>query len=578
MDVSVFDRLDTPVLMFDRQGQLVFANAAAVSLLSVESPTCRWPDVYDELPDCYSYRIHSAMESEERPAIVLECLPPQDPVLAEENRRLKGQLEELERLMHETSDELFVSDHEGRVVWVTDRVETLYNLSPRDIIGKTVFELEANRLFYPSVTAIVLRERKRTTILQTAYDGRRIAVTGTPVFDDDGRLVRVISTGIDVRDLVGLMPTAVPTEQQGSKGRRRGPAAVEPWRRLEAGDGAQSFVATSVCMHTLLQKLERAAKTDATVLLLGETGVGKNRLAKAVHDWSERRSGPLIEVNCATIPETLFDSELFGYAKGAFTGANREGKRGKVDAANGGTLFLNEVGELPLGVQAKLLDFLQTHTYTPVGGVYPIAVDLRVVCATNRDLMQMVRQGTFRADLYYRLNVISLRIPPLRERLDDIAPLATHLVSLLSQRYSLGAMSLAPDALASLSAHTWPGNVRELENVLERACLYLEQDQGLLRAVDITPLIDPADSTDAETGFATPGLQQNGHSGGRSLGHSGATAPREVQLAAALEQVEREAYELAAQTCRSTYEVAAQLGVSQATAVRRLKKFGLQVR
>lgn len=560
MDVSVFDRLDTPVLMFDRQGQLVFANAAAVSHLPVEWANCRWPDVYDQLPDRYSYRIHSASETDEQPAIVLECLPPQDPVLEAENRRLARQLEELERLMHETSDELFVSDHEGRVVWVTDRVETLYNVSRRQIIGKTVFELEADRLFYPSVTAIVLRERKRTTILQTAYDGRRIAVTGTPVFDDDGHLVRVISTGIDVRELVGLMPVASAAENPGGETKlgRRGATSVEPERR-----GTPTFITASAHMQDLLRRLERAAQTDATVLLLGETGVGKNRLAETVHYWSERRNGPLIEVNCATIPESLFDSELFGYAKGAFTGANREGKRGKVDAANGGTLFLNEVGELPLGVQAKLLDFLQTHAYTPVGGVYPMAVDLRVVCATNRDLVQMVRQGSFRADLFYRLNVISLLIPPLRERIDDIALLAQYLVSQISKRHNLPDMSLAPDAVRSLCAHSWPGNVRELENVLERACLYADQSvlhaTDLIRSADyVDRLVDGPDvvmqkvTSDTQTGIAS--------------------------LSDALEQVERAVYEQAVRTCRSTYEVAAQLGVSQATAVRRLKKFHLRVR
>lgn len=214
---------------------------------------------------------------------------------------------------------------------------------------------------------------------------------------------------------------------------------------------------------------ERAARTGSTVLLLGESGVGKEVFARAIHAASSRRGGPFVSVNCAAIPDNLMESELFGYVEGAFTGAAKGGKPGKFELASGGTIFLDEIGDMSLQLQAKLLRVLQTHKIERVGGTREIDVDVRVMAATNKDIAAMVEQGTFRLDLYYRLNVVTIRIPPLRERIEDIPLIISRSLAKLSARCPTKVTSVSPEALRILLDYDWPGNVRELENVLERA-------------------------------------------------------------------------------------------------------------
>ncbi|MDI7248053.1 MAG: sigma 54-interacting transcriptional regulator [Bacillota bacterium] len=214
---------------------------------------------------------------------------------------------------------------------------------------------------------------------------------------------------------------------------------------------------------------ERAARSGSTVLLLGESGVGKEVFARAIHAASSRRGGPFVSVNCAAIPDNLMESELFGYVEGAFTGAAKGGKPGKFELASGGTIFLDEIGDMSLQLQAKLLRVLQTHKIERVGGTREIDVDVRVMAATNKDLKAMVEQGTFRLDLYYRLNVVTIRIPPLRERIEDIPLIISRSLAKLSARCPTKVTSVSPEALRILLDYDWPGNVRELENVLERA-------------------------------------------------------------------------------------------------------------
>jgi DNA-binding NtrC family response regulator len=214
---------------------------------------------------------------------------------------------------------------------------------------------------------------------------------------------------------------------------------------------------------------ERAARSGSTVLLLGESGVGKEVFARAIHAASSRQGGPFVSVNCAAIPDSLMESELFGYTDGAFTGATKGGKPGKFELASGGTIFLDEIGDMSLQLQAKLLRVLQTHKVERVGGTREIDVDVRVMAATNKDLEAMVGQGTFRLDLYYRLNVVTIRIPPLRERIEDIPLIISRSLAKLSARCPTRVTSVSPEALRILLDYSWPGNVRELENVLERA-------------------------------------------------------------------------------------------------------------
>lgn len=255
-------------------------------------------------------------------------------------------------------------------------------------------------------------------------------------------------------------------------------------RALRNGTDTRGFVFADERMQTLAAQAKRAAGSNATVLLLGESGTGKEVLARAIHDWSSRSEGPFVAVNCAALSETLLESELFGHEAGAFTGA-RNRREGKIEASHGGTLFLDEIGDTTPGFQKKLLRVLQERRFERVGGNQTLEVDLRCVAATNRDLRAMIEAGTFREDLYYRLNVIALDLPPLRERGGDVEQLSLHFTQLFSEQLGRPGLSLSDEALGALRAYSWPGNIRELRNVIERAAVLAEDNT--LTVEDLPP-------------------------------------------------------------------------------------------
>ena len=239
-------------------------------------------------------------------------------------------------------------------------------------------------------------------------------------------------------------------------------------RRLEQATGSSRLVGASGSLGQVLSRAERAASTDATVLILGESGTGKELLARSIHDLSARADGPFVAVNCAALPENLLESELFGHTRGAFTGADSD-RLGRVQAAAKGTLFLDEIGDVPLSVQVKLLRFLQDHTFQPVGSDKTWRADVRVVTATHRDLLARVKSEEFREDLYFRLNVVNLELPPLRQRREDIPALTAHFLDKYAGRYQRTVRAFSADAMAALMSHDYPGNVRELENIVEQS-------------------------------------------------------------------------------------------------------------
>jgi two-component system, NtrC family, response regulator len=243
--------------------------------------------------------------------------------------------------------------------------------------------------------------------------------------------------------------------------------------RAASKTGLNGIIATSPQMLEVCRTIEKVAPTDVTTLLLGESGTGKELLARALHDLSPRVSKNWVALNCAAIPETLLESELFGYEKGAFTGANKQ-TRGNIEYADGGTLFLDEVGDLPMSLQAKLLRFLQERVIVRVGGRSEIPVDVRVICATHQDLEQRIAEGLFREDLYYRISEVTVRIPALRERDGEAVVIANHLLDSQGRRHNKPGLNFNQDALAAISAHAWPGNVRELENRVKRAVIMAE--------------------------------------------------------------------------------------------------------
>jgi DNA-binding NtrC family response regulator len=259
---------------------------------------------------------------------------------------------------------------------------------------------------------------------------------------------------------------------------------------MHAGEGRFGLVGRSATLEQLFSVIEKVADTPSTVLISGESGTGKVLVARALHEHSPRRDGPFIRINCAAIPKTLIESELFGYDKGAFTGAV-SAKPGRFELADKGTLFLDEIGEIPIEMQVKLLRVLQESEFERVGGIKTIKVDVRLVAATNRELQRKVQAGTFREDLFYRLNVVPIHLPPLRERKEDIPLLVSHFVTRFNERLRKRIESVAPEALDRLTSHAWPGNIRELENVLERSILFA--DGPVLRATNLPPDLGGSD-------------------------------------------------------------------------------------
>jgi transcriptional regulator with GAF, ATPase, and Fis domain len=258
-------------------------------------------------------------------------------------------------------------------------------------------------------------------------------------------------------------------------------------------------------MQEIFQLLKMVAPSEATVLLLGETGTGKELVAQAIHRNSPRAAGPFVVVNCAALPETLLESDLFGHERGAFTGATHR-KDGRFLLAHHGTLFLDEIGELSLPIQAKILRVLQTREFEPLGGTRTLKVDVRIIAATNRDLEKMVRVGRFRDDLYYRLNVFPLVLPPLKERLDDLPVLADLFLKKYGEKNRRGVISLAPAVLQAFRQYPWPGNIRELENAIERGVIVCQGDELTLE--DLPPALQPRREWPAAGPETEPGLPE----------------------------------------------------------------------
>lgn len=346
-------------------------------------------------------------------------------------------------------------------------------------------------------------------------------------------------------------------------------------RKLQNSDPSVEITGSSPAIRKILNFIHQAGPSEATVLVLGESGTGKELIAQALHDASNRSGHALVKVNCAALPGELLESELFGYVKGAFTGAVRN-KPGRFQLAEGGTIFLDEVGELPITLQAKLLRVLQERVVEPLGGVHSTSVDVRIIAATNRNLKTAVARGDFREDLYFRLNVLEIIAPPLRERMDDLPILVSRLLDKLSRKNHRDIQGVSPSFLDALSSYAWPGNVRELENILERALI-------LTHSNILTPNSLPSEILKSSVHMDTP--QDSSIASGYGL--AGAILPTSVDpkyLASlkghtsptSLDDAEREALQKALDTYRGHREKTADaLGISRRTLQYKLKKLGL---
>ncbi|MGL4485210.1 MAG: sigma-54 interaction domain-containing protein [Anaerovoracaceae bacterium] len=364
---------------------------------------------------------------------------------------------EIYNILNAMHDDVLIADKDGLVVEVNKSFEKVYGISSEEAKGSTVYELESKGFFKPSVTARVLKTKKKITMRQENNKGNTIIVTATPIFDEDDNLKYVISFSRDITEQLHL-------EEENKA------LAKEVSELANQIPGRGEIVAKSIAMKDVLKTAERVASFDVNILITGSSGTGKTLIAKYIHNNSQRSKGPFVEINCAAIPENLLESELFGYEKGAFTGAGEKGKKGIIETASGGTLLLDEVSEMPINIQAKLLKVIQDKKILPVGGTKEIEVDFRLIAATNKKLEQALINKEFREDLFYRLNVISLDILPLAERKEDTIALINFLLEKFNKKYKLE-KSISPEAMSKILAWHWPGNVRELENCIERAVI-----------------------------------------------------------------------------------------------------------
>ncbi|MBP1924379.1 PAS domain S-box-containing protein [Sedimentibacter acidaminivorans] len=385
-------------------------------------------------------------------------------------------MENFERVIDSSFDGMFITDGIGNILYLNSAYEKIASLKRVDLLGKNMVDIEKAGIISKSATLIVLKKRKTTSLNQEFKTGRTALVTSTPIFNDKNEIIFVVTNVRDISELEQLKKKV----QTNKNLVKKYVYQIEELKNQLIQDG--EIIAEDYKMLKILQSVKRVAKVDTTVLILGETGVGKEEIAKIIYKNSLRVEGPFIKVNCGAIPENLLESEFFGYEKGAFTGANNVGKIGLFELADNGTIFLDEVAELPLNMQVKLLRVLQEETITRIGGHKEIKINVRIISATNNDLEEMVKKGLFREDLFYRLNVIPITIPPLRERRGDIAPLLKHFVDYYNAKYNTN-KKIDSKVISILYEYPWPGNIRQIKNNIERMILLSED--SLITVKDI---------------------------------------------------------------------------------------------
>jgi len=392
----------------------------------------------------------------------------------EELEHLRNRLIELEELnrdyllMIENSyDAMTIADCDGKIILVNPAFEKVMGLKSSETHGRKIMEMLKEGTTDASAALKVFETGKEETVIINTNTGRQVLSTGVPVYDRNGKVHRVCCNLRDVTELNHLRQKYQHTQTLASKYF----CELLEFKKPKSFE----FVAHSKQMKQVLDTAFRIANVDSIVLVLGETGVGKDLVARVIHKASLRNDfGPFIKINCGAIPADLLESELFGYQGGAFTGANKEGKAGYFEIADKGTIFLDEIGELPKKLQVKLLGVIQDQKITRIGGVKEKEVDVRIIAATNRDLEEMVRHGDFREDLFYRLNVVPLIIPPLRERKEDIPFLIVHYTELFNRKYNLE-VKFSKETIKVLDKYNWPGNVRELANLVERVVVISQE-------------------------------------------------------------------------------------------------------
>jgi PAS domain S-box-containing protein len=452
----------------------------------------------------------------------------------------------LDTIIDSSYDGLWICDHQGKVIRINKASERINDVKSEDVIGKDMKDLIAEGIFDKSVTLEVLKRKTAVTMIQKIKGGKKILVTGNPIIDEKGEITFVVTNDRDITELDNLRGQ-LQEAQALAKGYISKLSEVEM-----KGVDLSNIIFRSGEMQRIIEMVLRVAKVDSTVLLLGESGVGKGMIAKLIHKNSERNNGPFIRVDCAGIPDTLIESELFGYDKGAFTGAKNEGKPGFFELANKGTLFLDEIAEIPITLQSKLLRFLEDHEIIRVGGTEAKEIDVRIIAATNKKIEEMVVSKKFREDLYYRINVVPIYVTSLRERRDDILPLIYHFLEKFNKTYKKVKV-LSPEGIEALYRYDFPGNIRELANIIERLVVVTEKER-----------IEVEDFPNSILGYK-----------GKKMPYS--SFFEGISLKDALEKFESYIITNTIKKYGSQHETAKTLKVDQATISRKMKKYHISL-
>jgi len=462
--------------------------------------------------------------------------------MAMEIEYIKDLNKDLNAILSSIYDEILVVNAKGELIRFSENIiQDFWNVELNELIGKNILELEDRGLFTPSVTRLVIEKKKKVSVVQETLNGRKILAVGNPVFNEKNELDRIIIASRDITETTRLKSEL----QEMRKISEQYKKELDDFKSKDRF--LKKLIYCSPKMEKIMNQVKKIADFSSTVLLHGESGVGKEVIAQAIHQLGKRSQKPFFKLNCGAIPENLLESELFGYAKGAFTGADKNGKEGYFKQADGGILFLDEIGEMPLHLQVKLLRVLQEQEVIPVGSTTPTKVNVQIIAATNKNLAKMVEEGRFREDLYYRLHVIPIHIPALRERTEDISLLAFHFLQQLNEKYDRN-YHLTPDAVNVLEFYPWPGNVRELQNIIER-------------------LVVTADHPAIDAEFVSQFL---------SLGYEHKkmkpVITRVIPLQDAIDHVEEQLIVMAMNQYKTTTKAAKALGISQSSVSRKYQK------
>lgn len=449
---------------------------------------------------------------------------------------------DFEEIANNLFDGIYISDGNGKTLFINEAYTRITGITAKEVIGKNVKELLKKNLYKGAVTLDVIEKKERVSkIGEIIRTKKELLLTGSPIFDKTGNVKMVVINNRDITELKEVEKKLEKLKDNSIKKEEE----IKFLRSQQISN--KKIIYNSESMKKIISTIENIAPTDVTVLITGESGTGKEVIADEIYYKSLRYGKPFIKVNCAAIPSELLESELFGYVKGAFTDSNKNGKIGLFELADSGTILLDEIGDMPLKLQSKLLRVLQTKEIMKIGGTEPIKLDIRIIASTNQNLQELIKNGKFREDLYYRLNVLPIDIKPLRERKKDINDLVLYFLGYYTKKYNKNLL-ICDNVIEIIEQYEWPGNIRELENFIER--LVVINVKGRIEKEDVAQLLYNRNTIFSE---------------------------QEYNLKKIISRVEKDIIEKALRKFGSTRQASIYLKIDQSTIVKKCKKLGIKI-